>query len=175
MHCPTCGNELTQVVTGGVTVDVCDGGCAGIWFDHFELQKFDEPDEDADALLLDIVRDETIHIDHDERRYCPKCEDIVMMRHFFSPKRDIQVDECPQCGGYWLDAGELATLRNQYGSEAERRQAAQEYFDEVFGNRLEEMRTQSEGELARARRIVRIFRLVCPSYYVPGKQEWGAF
>jgi Zn-finger nucleic acid-binding protein len=175
MHCPTCGNELKQVVTGGVTVDVCDGGCGGIWFDRFELQKFDEPFEDAATLLLSIEKDDSIQIDHNLRRYCPKCEDVVMMRHFFSPKREIQVDECPQCGGYWLDAGELASLRAQYPSEADRRRAAEEYFNEVFGDRLEELRAQSEGALARARRIARIFRHICPSYYVPGKQQWGAF
>ncbi len=175
MNCPSCGNELTQVVTGGVTVDVCDGGCGGIWFDNFELQKFDEPNENADALLLNVVKDETVHVEHNLRRYCPKCEDIVMMRHFFSPRREIEVDECPQCGGYWLDSGELATLRDQYPSEPARRKAAEDYFNEVFGDRLEQMRALSEGELARARRIARIFQLICPTYYVPGKQKWGAF
>ena len=42
MKCPACGNELSQMVAGEITVDVCKGGCGGIWFDHFELQKVDE-------------------------------------------------------------------------------------------------------------------------------------
>jgi Zn-finger nucleic acid-binding protein len=30
------------------------------------------------------------------------------------------VDECPNCGGYWLDAGELAQIRaERAGAEAE--------------------------------------------------------
>jgi Zn-finger nucleic acid-binding protein len=36
---------------------------------------------------------------------------MKLHRHFFSAKRRIEVDECPNCGGYWLDAGELAQIR----------------------------------------------------------------
>ncbi len=175
MTCPCCGNDLKSIVAGDISVDVCDGGCAGIWFDNFELKKFDEPAEDADAILLNIKRDDSVVLDPGKKRLCPKCGNVVMMRHFFSPKREIEVDECPSCGGYWLDAGELATIRNQYETEMESRQAADQYFDEIFGQKLHEMEARSQGDLSRARRIARIFRLFCPSYYVPGKQKWGAF
>jgi len=30
MRCPACGNELSQMITGEVTVDVCKGGCGEI-------------------------------------------------------------------------------------------------------------------------------------------------
>jgi len=43
MNCPACGNILEQMTVGDVTVDVCQRGCGGIWFDNFELEKFDEP------------------------------------------------------------------------------------------------------------------------------------
>ena len=36
-----------------------------------------------------------------------KCSDTLLMRHFFSAKRAVTVDECPTCAGVWLDAGEL--------------------------------------------------------------------
>ena len=32
-----------------------------------------------------------------------------MMRHFFSVKRQVEVDECPGCGGFRLDAGKMVT------------------------------------------------------------------
>ena len=35
-----------------------------------------------------------------------------MMRHPFSVKREIEIDECPNCAGYWLDHGELDAIRN---------------------------------------------------------------
>ena len=41
MKCPACENELTDKDVGGVTVDICNGGCGGLWFDNFEFKKFD--------------------------------------------------------------------------------------------------------------------------------------
>lgn len=34
-----------------------------------------------------------------------------MMRRFFSRLRKTQVDECPNCAGMWLDAGEFDAIR----------------------------------------------------------------
>jgi Zn-finger nucleic acid-binding protein len=81
----------------------------------------------------------------------------------------------PNCGGHWLDPGELRTIRTEYASEEERERAASEYFSEVFGPQLAAAHAQTEEDLARARRIAHAFRFICPSYYVPGKQDWGAF
>jgi len=158
-----------------VTVDVCKGGCGGIWFDNFELKKFDEPHEADGETLLDIERDESVIIDHTKKLECPKCNDIVMMRHFFSVKKKVEIDECPGCGGFWLDAGELRTLRSLFNTEAERHEAAQQYFSEVFGDELAEMEAENEAALNRNRKISKMFRFICPSYYIPGKQKGGAF
>jgi len=175
MKCPACSNVLQEMTVGNVTVDVCKGGCGGIWFDNFELKKFDEPHEAAGELLLDIERDESILLDHTKRLKCPKCDDIVMMRHFFSVKKQVQVDECPGCAGFWLDAGELRKIRNLFNTEEEREQAAEQYFSEVFGDELDAMKAKSRAELNKARKIANMFRFICPSNYIPGKQDWGAF
>ena len=42
MKCPACENELTEKIFANVPLDVCEGGCGGVWFDWFELQKFDD-------------------------------------------------------------------------------------------------------------------------------------
>ncbi len=175
MTCPACDHRLTQIVVGGITVDVCKGGCGGIWFDRFELQKVDEPHESAGEILLDIERDERIRVDHSKRRTCPRCKQIIMMRHFYSVRMQVEVDECPGCAGFWLDVGELAAIRKEFRSEAERRKAAEEYFSEIFDTQLAEMRAKSEEQAERVRRIAWMFRFICPSYYIPGKQAWGAF
>ena len=57
MRCPACFNELTQTQVGSLRVDVCQGGCGGIWFDAFELQRVDEEEEAAGEPLLQIERD----------------------------------------------------------------------------------------------------------------------
>lgn len=175
MECPVCGNVLTTMTVGGITVDICKGGCAGIWFDRYELMRADEADESAGEGLLDVVRDPNLEVDLSERLHCPKCPEIVMMRHFFSAKRQVVVDECPNCGGHWLDPGELRTIRTEYASEEERERAASEYFSEVFGPEFAAAHAETEEDLARASNVAHAFRFICPSYYVPGRQDWGAF
>ena len=123
MKCPACFNELTELLVGELRVDVCQGGCGGIWFDAFELQRVDDEREAGD-VLLSIQRDEHVVVDLARKRECPRCPDVKLHRHFFSAKRRVQVDQCPNCGGYWLDAGELAQIRAER-SEAETAQKAQ--------------------------------------------------
>ena len=175
MHCPACTRELAERTVGGITVDVCQAGCGGIWFDWLEIKKFDEPHEEAGTELLDIERDPGLSVDRSSRLRCPKCDDAVMMRHFFSVKREVELDECPSCSGFWLDCGELGQIRSQFPSEAARKEAASQYFHDVFGDRLAQMRQESAEKTEKVLRIVNMFKYICPSYYVPGKQEWGAF
>ncbi len=175
MKCPACGNQLQQVAAGDVTVDVCKGGCGGIWFDNFELKKFDEPHEEAGQALLEIELAPNVSVDHSKRLNCPKCDGVVMMRHFFSVKKQVEVDECPNCAGFWLDAGELRAIRELFKTEAERHKAAEEYFKGVFGDELAAREAEDQAKVERSRRIANIFRFICPSYYIPGKQNWGAF
>ncbi|MFO1514021.1 MAG: zf-TFIIB domain-containing protein [Verrucomicrobiota bacterium] len=111
MKCPACFNELTEFKFGGVLVDACAGGCAGIWFDAFELQKVDEQHEVPGEHLLHVQRDPNLQVDFSRRRDCPRCDGIKLQRHFFSAKKQVEVDQCPNCGGYWLDEGELEKIR----------------------------------------------------------------
>jgi len=115
MKCPACFNELTQTQVGRLTVDVCQGGCGGIWFDAFELERVDEEEEAAGEPLLQIRRADNIVLDPSRKRECPRCAGIKLHRHFFSTKRRVEVDQCPGCGGYWLDSGELAAIRAERG------------------------------------------------------------
>jgi uncharacterized protein len=125
MKCPACFNELTEVQVGSLAVDVCQGGCGGIWFDAFELQRVDEESETAGEALLHIQRDERLVLDMAAKRECPRCPGIKLHRHFFSAKRRVQVDQCPNCAGYWLDAGELAQIRAETSESARVAQARQ--------------------------------------------------
>ncbi len=125
MKCPACFNELTPLQLCNLNVDVCQGGCGGIWFDAFELQKVDEEDETAGEPLLNIQRDERLVVDKSRKRECPRCAGVKLHRHFFSAKRRVEVDECPGCAGYWLDAGELALIRAEKSQAATAEQAGQ--------------------------------------------------
>lgn len=175
MKCPACDSPMEEVIVEGIAIDVCKQGCGGLWFDRFELQKVDEPHESAGEGLLRIAIDGKSTPDYSKRHMCPKCNNVTMMRHFFSVKREVEVDECPNCGGFWLDCGELGRIRNQFSSEEGREKAANEYFDEIFGVELQKMQNESKEKLDKAKKIARLFRFICPSNYIPGKQKWGAF
>jgi Zn-finger nucleic acid-binding protein len=113
MICPACGRELEPFATGGVTVDVCAHGCRGIWFDAFELQKLADINATLTQQLRAVSSATPANIETVDKRVCPKCSGVAMMRHYFSSQRRTLVDECPSCGGFWLDAGELASVRQE--------------------------------------------------------------
>jgi len=111
MRCPRCNKNLSTVRVGPLETDICRS-CAGIWFDRFELSKVDE----AHELLGEFLLEELALIDRSlvatsSRLRCPRDTDVVMMRRSFSPTQPIMVDECPACGGVWLDADELIAIR----------------------------------------------------------------
>ena len=180
MNCPACHRVLHSRKVSGVTVDVCDDGCGGIWFDQGELSKFDEPTEEPGEALLDIPRRLGVNVDLSQRFRCPVCPDTVLMRHFFSAKRAVVVDECPTCGGYWLDPGELRSIRAEYPSEKARHEAARAYFKEVLGERMSGHEAQMEQQRERTQRLRHMFRFLYPSYYLEReegceeKDEYGS-
>ncbi len=113
MNCPACGTAMTEIAAGDVKVQACKGGCGGLWFDEWTLGKVDQPDQSAGESLLNIPQNASLKVDQSERRKCPR-DSVVMMRHFWSVKRDVVVDECPKCEGIFLDPGELAAIRADY-------------------------------------------------------------
>ncbi|KAF0178934.1 MAG: hypothetical protein FD161_1693 [Limisphaerales bacterium] len=126
MNCPACANPLRKLHVEGVEVDTCEGGCGGLWFDNFELARFDEPHElaAAEALLM-VPVDMSVEVDYQAKRQCPKCA-VPMMRHFCTALRRTQVDACPQCGGNWLDVGELTQVRSEFREKAVRAAAKEQ-------------------------------------------------
>jgi hypothetical protein len=163
VNCPACGHALTPKTVETLTVDVCAGGCGGIWFDNFELQKVDDASEKLGDQLLEVPVDPNVRVDQTQRYRCPKCEaKPLMMRHFESVQRRATVDQCPSCNGYWLDAGELRTIRGEYETEADRDAEAEAYFGDLFGAKLAEEHEAGEAGLERARRFQKHFRLLFP-------------
>lgn len=168
MKCPVCSNQLTPKVVNKITLDVCDNGCGGIWFDQFELKKFDEKIEPHAEVLIDIKITKTVAKDT-KQHDCPKCLNIKMMRHFASTKRKVTVDECAKCAGFWLDAGELSEIRNEFESESERQKAAESLFSEMFDSKLAEEKKKSAAQSEKLHNFAKAFKFITPSYYIKGK------
>ncbi|HEX6629918.1 MAG TPA: zf-TFIIB domain-containing protein [Gemmatimonadaceae bacterium] len=54
---------------------------------------------------------------------CPKCGADLTEREL----HHVKVDFCPECGGMWLDAGELDLVRDS------RRSGISRFVDDLFG------------------------------------------
>ena len=96
---------------GATAVDQCDT-CAGIWLDSGELARLLGL-KDVSSLEKPRAIDKRA----DEKRgSCPRCRGegkLVQITSTTVP--DGHIDTCPTCGGQWLDAGELAALRDEGG------------------------------------------------------------
>lgn len=174
MRCPGCDGALVERTEAGVVVDLCEQGCAGVWFDALELAKVDENHEAAGRALLEPRTRRSASNGREQRR-CPKCADMPLGRHYFSVKRKVEVDECPQCGGIWLDAGELAAIRQEFVTAQARKKAADEEFGAAVRKAFAPNEEQTRAEADRARKISHALRFICPSYWIPGNQSGAAF
>ncbi|TLU66418.1 hypothetical protein FE810_05330 [Thalassotalea litorea] len=131
MKCPRTGSPLKTVKVGKIAVDISEE-CGGVFFDNLELDKFDEKHEIRGEVLVEhLTQFESVILDADNRINCPKCENVVMMRRFYSPKQVLEIDECPNCAGIWLDSGELELLRENFSSERERIAMCEKLIQEV--------------------------------------------
>ena len=108
MKCPACKNPLREKGASGMTLDLCYGGCGGIWFDAGELERVDTR---AASTLHSIWQVPPEKIKFTEPRVCPRCPEQVLERKWFSESKEVEIDQCPKCGGIWLDAGEFTRIQ----------------------------------------------------------------
>lgn len=112
LTCPACGGEMTKLFVEDVAihVDICLDGCGGILFDNRELEKFDEPHENADKIL-GMYKDKTFELtDESAPRVCSVCGATMMKMGAGSG--GVELDCCAFCGAKFLDYGELQRIRD---------------------------------------------------------------
>jgi|TARA_B100001971_G_scaffold214326_1_gene251100 Zn-finger nucleic acid-binding protein len=114
----------------GIKVDICDNGCKGMWFDLGELKMLDEDDEGLGKALEEALRSPRINDDSRGQVLCPICS-IRMQPHKYKNSKEVNVDECYKCGGFFLDSGELKEIRDTYMSDAEVEVYVQQIVDSV--------------------------------------------
>lgn len=107
--CPVCSDKTLEPTTWhGLTVDVCPG-CHGIWCDFGEMKLLEESDtldhvdEAFEGKFTMQPLDTAMKA---PERLCPVTA-YPMERHEFGNGTRVVLDFCPDCGGTWLDAGEL--------------------------------------------------------------------
>lgn len=145
MICPACNHTLAPHRLGSVTVDVCRGGCGGAWFDAFELQRVAAMEHAAEELA-EIPHALTPRAASDQRRDCPRCTGVKLIRHFATGLRRVEVDHCPSCGGYWLDYGELDKILDEKEQEAAVRAAKRTTISMTMIREIYRMKLERSGD-----------------------------
>lgn len=131
--CPACGEKMVKIYMPEqkVNLDVCLNGCGGIYFDNREFEKFDENNEDITPLLNAYEGKVFKKTDESLQRICPVCKSR-MVKNYSSAKKEVEIDECYNCGGRFLDYKELEKIRAEYENEEERSTASIKLlFDEA--------------------------------------------
>lgn len=159
LTCPACGKVMKKIFIpdAGVNVDICVDGCGGIYFDNREFNKFDENAENIDEILEEIDGKTFTPVDGSALRVCPACG-AKMVKNFSSARGQIMIDECYNCGGKFLDNGELQKIRAEFETEAERAQATMDELYKTVGVKLQEVESEHRAAAARRSPLNRLFR-----------------
>ena len=111
MNCLNCKkemiNNLVQTKKGQISYDICEA-CGSLWLDAGELDKMAFQ---VSGSVEYCSKDRVEGISEPTRR-CPRCEDTTLDKVSFIGS-DIVLDRCKNCGGFWLDGGELDLINRE--------------------------------------------------------------
>lgn len=106
MQCLNCGTEMTtnRVITkkDQITYDMCEK-CGSLWLDAGMLDKM----AFQVAGSIEYCEREEKSEPENQPPKCPRCGDSTLSKVKFLESDDIQLHYCRNCGGFWLDGGEL--------------------------------------------------------------------
>ena len=104
MKCPKCHAPMESVLHHGQIVHRC-GGCRGLWFGENQLTLLASKKHRHMLDIGDETLGQAFNDCHDSS--CPSCQTVHLQRLPVSGQEYLMVDECPQCQGHFLDAGEF--------------------------------------------------------------------
>jgi Zn-finger nucleic acid-binding protein len=158
-NCPDCQEQLNLERFHGINLDVCIS-CAGLWFDPEELRRLITSDPLAVVALDDhIVREvkqgtgaasHPIHALH-----CPDCAMPLEAFHY-EYSSPVQMNACPDCGGFWMLEQEL--LKLQHWLEQEKHALEDATVRERL--QLAEIQMQHDEVMQRQEHVGRLMRLL---------------
>ena len=132
IKCPACDKEMVKIYvkSAGINVDVCVNGCGGIFFDNKEFLAFDENHENIYEITKALEGKMFNTVDSSVIRTCPVCSN-KMVKNYTDFSKSIEVDDCYNCGGKFLDYGELEKIRSDKMTSPERKK---EFVKNVYSS-----------------------------------------
>jgi len=91
-----------------LSYDVCEK-CGSLWLDAGELDKM----AFRVAGSIEFSSEDDDKTKEKQIRKCPRCEDFNLSRVRFLGCTDIILHHCKNCGGFWLDGGELNLIDDE--------------------------------------------------------------
>jgi Zn-finger nucleic acid-binding protein len=112
MHCLNCGSEMVNytVLTEQkqVSYDMCEA-CGSLWLDRGELDKMAFQVEGS----IEFCSHEEAGGAPPTGKGCPRCDGVQLEKVRFLGSSDLMLDACPNCGGFWLDGGDLDLVNRE--------------------------------------------------------------
>lgn len=105
MNCPKCSGAPLEEKRAAedLIVDLC-AACGGAWLDRGEIYRFVTRPAELQKQL-EKAYPKAAASGHS----CPRCR--KGMARASLPGSGIEFEVCPDCGGTWMDRGELQSLR----------------------------------------------------------------
>lgn len=104
--CPRCSTALRLVEDGTLSLDSC-ASCGGLWLDADEWKP-------VVGSVRDIERPQALPLDF-RRLDCPACgnaeDNAGLVPRGLRGVEGLEIEVCADCGGAWLDRGELERAR----------------------------------------------------------------
>ena len=148
MNCPVCSKAMVEADFGDVNVDICKDGCKGIWFDWGKLTRLDESSEGLGKALQEALLYPRTNGPDRPQIKCPKCG-TPMRSHKYKSSKEVNVDECYACGGFFLDSGELRQIRDNFMTETDRDAYVQKLLND--NSQWQQYEEQKEAAKVKAR------------------------
>lgn len=143
--CPNCQKILREAKVGStyddvVNIEQCDG-CGGLWFDNLEIYRI----KNGAAYNLDNIDKDKLNekvILASDKLICPN--DGATLNKFTDKlfPETLQMDNCPLCGGLWLNRGEFTEFqinRNEIITNSQRKKINSFEEDKEFKDEMRKL------------------------------------
>ena len=112
MKCLNCAqemiNHLVHTKQQQISYDICEG-CGSLWLDKGELDKMAFQVQGSIEYCSAKKTDQA----EDQAKTCPRCDRKKLDKVRFIGCGEVMLDHCSNCGGFWLDGGELDLINSE--------------------------------------------------------------